>query len=809
VNANVTSGDVSSTTATGTGIIIDDDEQPTVGTITSDTVKEGETLKHTVTMSNPSASVETYDLNITDVTTSADDYEAPTFTNGVTYDATTGKITVPANVISFDVLVKTIDDGIYEESESYTITVGGKPATGTIIDETQPSFTVSDARVEEGNTLVFDINLSNPSSKNTYIIYKTVDGTAVALDDYASKSDWIKINAGTTGVKVSVTTVDDDIEEDAEENMTVVARVVSGNVSNDTATGTGIILDNEDPVEVASITDDKALEGTELRHFVEMTGMASSEKTYPFTLTDGTTSSDDHGTPTFTNGVTYDAVNKTITVPAKTISFSIAIFATEDTMYEGEETYTIDVGTKTAVGTIVDLNTEPSIGSIGSDSVLEGTDLNHSVTIVGISVTEETYDFNIVDETTEANDYGTPTFDNNVTYDSNANTITVPAGTTSFNVIVPTKVDTISEVSESYELTIGNNINSKTATGTIRDDNKPTVTISNPTVTEGGTLVFDINLSMASATDIFVTLKTVDGTDATTGAKSPDDYTHNADNIFFAAGSTGGTLEVETIDDDYSEETETMTVDVLIYGITENNTTTGTGTILDNEDPVEVASITDVNVTEGQKLTHTVTMTGISSLEERYEFTINDAGDDTATKGMDYSEDMNFTNGVSYDSGDGTLTVPANTTTFDIIVASIVDTEYEVSEFYTITVKNKTAKGTINDGGTPAVLHNDRAYQFYGLTATVNILDNDDTEVNKDTLSFIIPDDANGTTDANGNVISVTVKDVGVWTMHVDGQVTFKPMRDYTGSPTLNYTAKDNNGYTLDAATITMVYTDS
>ncbi|MFC1395065.1 hypothetical protein NK318_11035 [Acinetobacter junii] len=45
--------------------------------------------------------------------------------NGVTYDAGTGQITVPAGVTSFTVGYATTRDNIFEADETTTLTIGG------------------------------------------------------------------------------------------------------------------------------------------------------------------------------------------------------------------------------------------------------------------------------------------------------------------------------------------------------------------------------------------------------------------------------------------------------------------------------------------------------------------------------------------------------------------------------------------------------------------------------------------------------------------------------------------------------------
>jgi Mg-chelatase subunit ChlD len=67
------------------------------------------------------------------------------FSPGVTYNAVTGLVTVPANTTSFTVSVPTNNDSVNEASpETFTLTVGGVTGTGNITDDDTP--TISAAR---------------------------------------------------------------------------------------------------------------------------------------------------------------------------------------------------------------------------------------------------------------------------------------------------------------------------------------------------------------------------------------------------------------------------------------------------------------------------------------------------------------------------------------------------------------------------------------------------------------------------------------------------------------------------------------
>jgi len=131
---------------TGTATIIDNDPVPTVKTIdvgqagtADDNVVEGNNLVFNVTLSNASSTPTVLAFNATGTATANVDYKltAQSFSNGVTYDANTGKITVPAGVTSFSVTVQTLADNVVAEPlETVRLDIGGQSATGGIIDGT-------------------------------------------------------------------------------------------------------------------------------------------------------------------------------------------------------------------------------------------------------------------------------------------------------------------------------------------------------------------------------------------------------------------------------------------------------------------------------------------------------------------------------------------------------------------------------------------------------------------------------------------------------------------------------------------------
>ncbi|MEE9693632.1 VCBS domain-containing protein [Aeromonas hydrophila] len=110
---------------------------PIVQSVSSESAVEGGNLLHTVTLSDATQEATQYDFGIKGSGTnpaSSLDWGTAQFSNGVTYNSATGKITVPAGVSGFTVTIPTVDDRLVEANETLTVTVGGQNGIGTIID---------------------------------------------------------------------------------------------------------------------------------------------------------------------------------------------------------------------------------------------------------------------------------------------------------------------------------------------------------------------------------------------------------------------------------------------------------------------------------------------------------------------------------------------------------------------------------------------------------------------------------------------------------------------------------------------------
>ncbi|PZW49207.1 Calx-beta domain-containing protein, partial [Pseudomonas sp. URMO17WK12:I2] len=757
-------------TATATITIIGTEVAPGIGAIsaavdsTGGQVDEGDNAVFTVSLTNASSTASTFNLSLNPGTaTAGSDYNAAltnqNFSNGVTYNATTGQVTVPAGVTSFTVSVPTINDTISEPSENFSLTVGGKTGTATIIDnDAAPTVgSVSAAvdsaggQVDEGDNAVFTVNLTNASSTPTSFSLALNPGTAVAGSDYnaaltnQSFSNGVTYNAatgqvtvpaGVTSFTVTVPTINDTVSEPSENfSLTVGGK-----------TGTATIIDNDAAPTVSTVssavdsTGGQVDEGDNAVFTVNLSNASSTPTTFSLALNAGTATagSDYNGTLTnqsFSNGVTYNAATGQITVPAGVTSFTVSVPTINDTVHEQTETFSLTVGGQTGTATIIDNDAAPTVSTVSSavDStggqVDEGDNAVFTVNLTNASSTATSFSLALnPGSALPGFDYNAAlnnqSFSNGVTYNALTGVVTVPAGVTSFTVTVPTINDTVAEPTETFTLTVGG----KTGTATIIDnDASPTVSTVSAAVDsaggqvdEGDSAVFTVNLSNAGSTPTTFSLALNPGT-ATAGS----DYNAALNNQSFSngvvynpitgqvtvpAGVTSFTVTVPTINDTVSEPTETFSLTV--------GGKTGTATIIDNDAAPTVSTVSAAvdsaggQVDEGDNAVFTINLTNASSTPTTFSLALN-AG--TATAGSDYNgtlTNQSFSNGVTYNATTGQVTVPAGVTSFTVTVPTINDTVSEPTESFTLTVGGQT--------GTATIIDNDAAPTVGSVSAAVD-----------------------------------------------------------------------------------------
>jgi chitinase len=383
----------------------------------------------------------------------------------------------------------------------------------------------------------------------------------------------------------------------------------------------------------------------------------------------------------------------------------VTVLVSGDGINELDETFQVSladatnatIGVGQAAGTIVNDDAAPSI-AIAGVSVNEGAAGTTAATFVltlsaasdlPVSVTYATAD-------------GTAAAGSD--YTAASGTASFAPGATTAEVTVAVSGDGVSELDETYTVTLANPTNATIATaqatGTIvNDDAVPSITIAGVSVNEGqaGTTAatFVLTLSAASELPVSVTYATADGT-ATAGS----DYVTAAGTASFAPGATTAEVTVLVNADAVSELDESFTVS-FADAVNATIAASEAAAIIANDDAAPSISIGDVSVSEGDAgttaATFVLTLSAPSELPVSVSYV---TADGTAVAGADYS-------GAS-----GTVTFAADATTAEVTVAVRGDSANELDETFQIGLSDPTnatlarmqAAGTIvNDDPAPSM----------------------------------------------------------------------------------------------------------
>jgi len=381
---------------------------------------------------------------------------------------------------------------------------------------------------------------------------------------------------------------------------------------------------------------------------------------------------------TATSGVDYTGAVSSVTIPAGAAAATVVIDPIADTTVEADETVIITVAAGSGY-------------TVGSPSSATGTILNDDVPSVSIAVSPTS----VVEDSGNALVY-TFTLDrpnpsalpvnftvggtavNGTDYATIASPLSIPAGATTGTITVTPLADTTIEADKTVVLSLAAGTGyavgaPAAATGTIVDDDQPTLSINDVSLNEGnsGTTSFTFTVSLsapAGAAGVSFDIATADGT-----ALAGRDYVAQAlTGQVIAAGSSSLSFTVLVLGNLLNEPDKTFFVNVSnVTGATVVDGQ-GAGTIV-NDDPLPTLSINNVAVTEGNAGTVAATLTVALSAASGQTVTVNYAtADGTATAPTDYV------------SSSGTLTFPRGVTTQTIAVLVNGDTTPEADETFTV-----------------------------------------------------------------------------------------------------------------------------
>ena len=599
--------------------------------------------------------------------------------------------------------------------------------TVSIIDDDNDWLSVSDAEVEEGGNLAFQVKLTKAVQNGV-----TLKAAVQTLTGEAGSGDFTDTTATLTftGTKdeektFSVATTEDTVIEDDEALMAVVSE--SGANKPVLAGGLGTITDDDSAkltLRVKQAAGGSAM-GTgpsaAARASVRAAGFASAAAqaqaaasgevyeghtlTYEVVL-DKAVPDGFSVTPAFTDGTAvsgndYSGVTGALSFAGtanETKTFTVR--ALKDSTVEGDETYSVSASVKQTEHTV----TTPSAVN-GQILDIDGA----NVTVADVSAAEgDTMTFTVrLNKDVQGGLKVTPTFTDGTAkdgtdYTKNTSKLTF-TGTLGEKktFTVATTENTVVDADKTF--TVGLNVSDApsgitagSGTGTITNDDTATVTIANASNTEGSSLSFTATLSTAvsggfTVTPTYTDVSTTSGTDytATTTALA-----------FSGTANESKSFTVSTTQDTEIEGDETFTVTSTLSklgtGIDDVTAVAGTGTVTDDDSSAITLSVNPSSVAEsasGTSVTVTAATDG-DTFKTDQTVSVSVGGSGTATSGTDYAAVTNF---------DITITAGQTSATGTFTLTPTQDTVIEGDE--TIGVAGTATGLTVN--GTTVTLTDD------------------------------------------------------------------------------------------------------
>lgn len=674
-------------------------------------------MTFTVTLSQASTQTVTVSYYTSDVSAT---------TAGSDYQYTSGTLTFSPGQTSKTLTVLVNGDTLYEPGETFTVnlynatnaTIGSAFGVGTITNDDSPPVTLSVADIvtPEGNSgttsFTFTVTLNAAQTSPVTVNYATADGTALAGSDYTATSGTLTFNPGVTSKTVTVL-VNGDTQYELGETFTLtLSNPVGATLNRAQATAT---IGNDDAPPVIAISDASIVEGNSGTTYavfnLTLSAAIGQAVTLSYYTVDGTAN----------YGTDYQYVSGGAGFSAGQTATTISIAVYGDLVPEANETFSLSLynpvnatlARTTATATIAD--DEPASLLANDASVTEGnsgtTLLSYTVSLSKAATRSVTVDYATSDgNATAGSDYG-----------ATSGTLTFNPGETSKTVNVTVYGDSAVEANETVLLNLSNAVGAPVyrgmAWGTIYNDDVPSLTIADTSVTEGNsgttTANFTVTLSQASPSPVTFSYYTSNGT-----ATSGSDYIYKSGSVTIAAGQTSATIAVTVYGDTTYEPNETFN----LYVYSPTNATiarsTAIGTILNDDSNITLSIADAASVGEGNS----------GSTTANFVVALNQASTAAVTFSY-YTTNSTATSPADFAYASGTVTIAAGQTSVTIPVTVYGDLLNEANETFGVTVWNVTGASVVRSSATGTIVDDDPL-------PTISVADTSITEGNSGTTNL-------------------------------------------------------------------------
>ena len=550
------------------------------------------------------------------------------------------------------------------------------------------SVTETDRGVVRGTaTVALDI----PSDLVITIDYASLDGTAIAGQDYKAISGKLTFLPSEQSKTIPFEVLADTLDESDEFFEIELTSQTGGALLPDYAEVDIDIVDND--TSKISVRDVSIVEGNSGPSNALFSVLLSTAADHPISVSYATS---DFGA---TAGVDYISQNNVMTFLPGQTSRTVVVPVIGDVKDEPNERFKLTLSGVTGGATLLD---GLAYGSITNDDnpqftmsdvvITEGTGgVRNAVMTVSLSrpaVSAVSVNFATAPGTALAGS----------DFTSVTGTLNFGVGVRSQTITVPITTDNVDEADETFTIVLSNatgasRIEDGVGQVTIRDDDTARFFVNNVRVTEGnsGTVAATFTVTLSTPVDRAVSVAYA----TALGTASATDYTALSGILSFPALLTSKTVSVLVKGDlvDELDEMFTLNLSNPTGGLTIGDAS-GTATIQD--DDTTRISINDVSTNEPSSLANAVFTVTLSNPSSRT-VTVNYATfNGTAVSPADYT------------SATGMLTFAPGETSKQVVVSVKGDLIDEVDETYTVRLATATGGASILDSsGTGTIVDND------------------------------------------------------------------------------------------------------
>ena len=389
-------------------------------------------------------------------------------------------------------------------------------------------------------------------------------------------------------------------------------------------------------------------------------------------------------------------------VSSQTVSFAgnageqqtVSITLKSDTSIEGDESFTVSMSnpSNSAVldisdnATVTITDDDTATLTIADRTVNEGDNVTLTLSLSSAPALPWTVVVSTVDGSAVAGSSGD--------YTSFSETVSFGFGVTSKTISIASIEDSLAEDNETFVVRLDNssvssvNITDNATVTIIDDEARPEVTLtpSASTVSEGaGTLTLTATQSQVSAANTVVSLS------FSGNATLSSDYSVS-ENITIAGGGLSGNVTLSLIDDNTTEASEAIVVDIASVsggnGASENGTQRSSITLTDNDPVPEVSlSVSPSSLSEnGGSVTLTASLDRVASSATVVSLSFDNS---TASSG-DYVDNLSS----------GTLTIAAGSLSANATLTGVDDNVTEGAETIKVDISSVTGGNGATDNAT-------------------------------------------------------------------------------------------------------------